>query len=138
MIFPAAITIRDAVALAVQVVNFPALRPPPSIRFQRSDGEHDMSVGIAVTLVVERKIGAHSISYKVVPDIGTDKGQLLRPGQFHGQGNFDLAGKLGVPGLLDFLYTVPERGAVCKLWRGVGGQHDFSVDNTGLMCVVMG
>ncbi len=48
------------------------------------DRQHDMSVRIAVTLVMERKIGAHSLRYKVVLDVGADKGQLLRPGQFYG------------------------------------------------------
>ncbi len=37
MIFPAAFAVRNAVALAVQIVNLPALRPPFSIRFQRPD-----------------------------------------------------------------------------------------------------
>ena len=38
----------------------------------------------------------------------------------------------------DRLHTVPEGGAVCKLWRGVGGQHDFRMDNAALVGVVVG
>ena len=30
-------------------------------------------------------------------------------GQFHGKGNFDFTGKLGIAGFLDFLYGVPKR-----------------------------
>ena len=39
---------------------------------------------------------------------------------------------------LDLLHTVPEGGAVCKLWRGVGGQHDLRMDNAALPGVIMG
>ena len=97
-----------------------------------------MSVGVAVTLVMERKVGAHSICYKIVFDKSPNKCQLLRSGQFHGKGNFDFTGKLGIAGLLDFLYGVPKRGTVLKLRRGVGGEHDFRMDNAGLVRVVMG
>ena len=69
---------------------------------------------------------------------GPDKGKLLFPGQFAGQGRLNLAGKLAVPGFLDLLHTVPEGGAVCKLWRGVGGQHDFRMDDAALPGVIMG
>ena len=97
-----------------------------------------MGVGIAVTLVMEREVGAHSLCYKIVFDESPNKCQLLRSGQFHGKGNFDFTGKLGVAGFLDLLHRVPESGAVCKLWRGVGGEHDFCMDNTGLVRVVVG
>ncbi len=60
MILPAAFTIRDAVALAVQIINLPALRPPLTIRTERPDRQHDMSVGIARPLVVDGKVGAHA------------------------------------------------------------------------------
>ena len=29
-------------------------------------------------------------------------------------------------------------GAVCKLWRGVGGQHDFRMDNAAFPGVIVG
>ena len=41
-------------------------------------------------------------------------------------------------GFFDLLHTVPEGGAVCKLWRGVGGQHDFRMDDAALPGVIMG
>ena len=66
------------------------------------------------------------------------QGQLLRPGQLRGKGNFNFTGKLGVAGLLYLLHGVPEGGAVLKLWRGVGWQHDLLVDDTGLMRVIVG
>ena len=68
MIFPAAFAVRDAVALAVQIVHFPALRPPLTIRTEGPDRQHDVSVRIARTLVVNGKIGAHPSSYKIVFD----------------------------------------------------------------------
>ena len=87
---------------------------------------------------MEREVGAHSPCYKIVFDESPNKCQLLRSGQFHGKGNFDFTGKLGVAGLLDFLYGVPKRGTVLKLRRGVGGEHDFRMDNAGLVRVVVG
>ena len=68
MILPAAFAIRDAIALAVQVINLAALRPPASVRFQRANGQQNMSMGIAVTLVMERKVRAHPLCHKVVFD----------------------------------------------------------------------
>ena len=68
MILPAAFTIRDAVALAVQIVNLPTLRPPLTIRTEGPDRQQNMSVGIAITLVMERKVGAHSSRYKIIFD----------------------------------------------------------------------
>ena len=97
-----------------------------------------MNMGVAGSLVMDGKVGAHPLVHKVVLHIGPDKGKLLFPGQFTGQGRLDLAGKLAVPGFLDLLHTVPEGGAVCKLWRGVGGQHDFRMDNAALPGVIMG
>ena len=97
-----------------------------------------MSMGIAIALIMERKISAHSSCYEIVPNVGADKVQLLRSGQLHRKGNFNFTGKLGVAGFLDLLHRVPKRGAVRKLRRGVGRQHDFRVNNTGLMRVVMG
>ena len=97
-----------------------------------------MSVRIAVTLVMERKVGAHSLCHKIVFDESPDKCQLLRSGQFHGKGNFDFAGKLGVAGFFDLLHGVPQSRTVRKFWRGVGGKHDFRMYHTGLMRVVVG
>ena len=115
MILPAAFAIWDAVALAVQIVNFPALRPPASIRFQRANGEHDVSVRVAVPLAMEREVGTHSLCYKIVLDESPNKCQLLRSGQFHRKGNFDFTDKLGVAGFLDlcFILGCPFRKAIC-------------------------
>ena len=52
-----------------------------------------MSVGIACPFVMDGKICAHPSRHKIVLDIGTDKGQLLRWQQLHGKGNLNLAGK---------------------------------------------
>ena len=69
----------------------------------------------------------HFSVLKNVMDERPDKGKLLRPGQFHGQGHFNLPGKLGIAGFLYLLHAVPEGGAVLKLRRGVRGQHDFNM-----------
>ena len=95
-------------------------------------------MGISVPFVMECKVCTHTGVNKVVLHIGPDKGKLLLWYQFTGQGHFHLAGKLAVPGFFNLLHTVPEGGAVCKLWRGVGGQHDFRMDNAALPGVIMG
>ena len=97
-----------------------------------------MDMRIAGSLVMDSKVSTHSSVYKVVFHIGPDKGKLLFSGQFAGQRRLNLAGKLAVPGFLDLLHTVPEGGAVCKLWRGVGGQHDFRMDNAALPGIIVG
>ena len=74
MILPAAFAVWNTVTLTVQIVNLPTLRPPASVRFQWANGQHDMSVGIAIPFVMERKISAHSSSYKVIFDESPDKG----------------------------------------------------------------
>ena len=97
-----------------------------------------MNMGVAGSLIVDGEVGAHSLVHKVVLHIGPDKGKLLFTGQFTGQSCFNLAGKLAVPGFLDLLHAVPEGGAVCKLWRGVGRQHDLRMDNAAFPGVVVG
>ena len=138
MIFPTAFPIRDTLSILVQIVCLAALCAPCAIFFQGPDGQHDMSMGVAGSLVMDGKVGAHPLVHKVVLHIGPDKGKLLFAGQFTGQGCFNLAGKLAVPCFLDLLHTVPEDRSVCKLRRGVGGQHDFRMDNAAFPGVVVG
>ena len=138
VVLPAAFPVRDTLAVFVQVVCLATLCAPCAIFFQGPDGQHDMDMGVAGSLVMDGKVGAHPLVHKVVLHIGPDKGNLLFPGQFAGQSRLDLAGKLAVPGFLDLLHTVPEGVAVCKLWRGVGGQHDFRMDNAAFPGVIMG
>ena len=97
-----------------------------------------MDMRIAGSLVMDSKVGTHSFVYKVVLHIGTHNGKLLFAGQFAGQSCLNLAGKLAVPGFLDLLHTVPEGGAVCKLRRRVGGQHDLRMNNAAFPGVVVG
>ena len=138
MIFPAAFPIRDTLSVLVQIVCLAALCAPLSIFFQRPERQHDMDMRIAGSLVMDSKVGTHSFVYKVVLHIGTHKGKLMFAGQFTGQSCLNLAGKLAVPCFLDLLHAVPEGGAVCKLWRGVGRQHDLRMDNAAFPGVVVG
>ena len=80
MVLPAAFAIRDALALAVQIVHLAALRAPLAIFFYGPDCQHDMGVGIAGSLIVDGEVGAHSSVNKIVFDERADKRQLLRPG----------------------------------------------------------
>ena len=138
VVLPAAFPVRDALAVLVQIVCLAALCAPLSIFFQRPERQHDMDMGVAGSLVMDGKVGAHSFVYKVVLHIGTHKGKLLFAGQFTGQGCFNLAGKLAVPCLLDLLHAVPEDRTVCKFRRGVGRQHDLRMNNAAFPGVVVG
>ena len=138
MVLPATFAVRDVLALAVQIVNLAALCTPLAIFFYGSDCQQNVSMGVAGSLVVDGKVSAHSSIHKIVFDERPDKSKPLRPGQLNGQGHLNFPGKLGGAGLLDFLHTVPEGGAVCERWRGMRGQHDFCVDNAALAGVVMG
>jgi len=79
MIFPAAFPIRDTLSV-LQIVCFAALCAPCAIFFQGPDGQHDMNMGVAGSLVVDGKIGAHPLVHKILLHIGPDKGKLLFPG----------------------------------------------------------
>ena len=138
VVLPAAFPVRDTLSILVQVVCLAALCAPCAIFFQGPDGQHDMNMGVAGSLVMDSKVGAHSFAYKVVLHIGTHKGKLLFAGQFTGQGCFNLAGKLAVPCFLDLLHAVPEDRTVCKFRRGVGRQHDLRMDNAAFPGVVVG
>ena len=138
MVLPAAFPVRDTLAVFVQVVCLAALCAPCAIFFQGPDGQHDMNMGVAGSLIMDSKVGTHSFVYKVVLHIGTHKGELLFAGQFTGQGCFNLAGKLAVPCFLDLLHAVPEDRSVCKFRRRVGRQHDLRMDNAAFPGVVVG
>ena len=138
VVLPAAFPIRDTLSVLVQIVCLTALCAPLSIFFQRPDGQHDMSMGVAGSLVMDGKVGAHPLVHKVVLHIGPDKGKLLFYGQFAGQSCLNLAGKLAVPCFLDLLHAVPEDRSVCKFRRGVGRQHDLHMDNAAFPGVIMG
>ena len=116
MVLPAAFAVWDALALAVQIVNLATLCAPLAVLLNGADGEHDMGVGVAGSLIVDGKVGAHPGINKIVFHEGADKGKLLRPGQLNRQGHFNFPGKLGGAGFLDFLHAVPESRAVLKLW----------------------
>lgn len=62
-----------------------------------------MGVWVAVTLVVERKVGAHSSGDKVIPNVGPNKGKLGLPVKLGGQGDFNFPCKLR--GSMSILWT---------------------------------
>ena len=137
VVLPAAFPVRDTLAVFVHVVCLAALCAPCAIFFQGPDGQHDMNMGVAGSLIVDGEVGAHPLVHKVVLHIGPDKGKLLFSGQFAGQSCFDLAGKLAVPCFLDLLHAVPEDRTVCKFRRGVGRQHDLRMNNAAFPGVVV-
>ena len=71
-------SIKQVVADPVMIST--ALCAPCAIFFQGPDGQHDMNMGVAGSLVVDGKIGAHPLVHKILLHIGPDKGKLLFPG----------------------------------------------------------
>ena len=59
VIFPAALTVRDAVSVRVQFVDLPTFRAPCSVGVQRSERQHNVGVGISVAFVMYGNVGAH-------------------------------------------------------------------------------
>ena len=86
-----------------------------------------MNMGVAGSLVMDGKVGAHPLVHKVVLHISPDKGKLLFPGQFAGQSRLNLTGKLAVPGFLDLLDTVPELSLIHISTKGNHIQERISV-----------
>ena len=81
-----------------------------------------MGVWIAVILIMDSNISAHSRIYKLLFYILPHKRNALFPRQFFGQGNFNLPCKLRVFCFLDSLNRVPQNSAVYILGGGVVGQ----------------
>ena len=195
MAFPAAFAVRDALALAVQIVNLAALCTPDFLFQARQDTAPTSQYGKVKSLKADAKLfnflmengiksmqelfdkvaamngDYYDLRGKIVKAEsgcpGAPSGWRLAPcgrwgfyqrsGAYMGSGvqsaaRFTIwtarasasrtakaAGRTIVrtppTGLLN---GVPEGGAVLKLRRSVGRQHDFRMDNTALMGVVVG
>ena len=99
-----------------------------------------MNMGVAGSLVMDGKVGAHPLVHKVVLHIGPDKGKLPVPwDSSRGQGRFDLAGKLAVPGFLDLARHCSRGWSGLQTLAGRGREgDDFRMDNAAFPGVIMG
>ena len=92
---------------------------------------------VSVPLIVQRPVGTHSLPDKVVLDVGTQYGQLLRPVHLDRQGNFDFHGKLRGALFLHLLDAFPQGCTVLVACRRFRRQHGFSVDYPSFVGVVV-
>ena len=93
-------------------------------------------MGISVPLVMDGEVGNHAFGNEKLPAVVPDKVGVLLRGKFPRNGKHESPGKLGVPLFLDGFGGVPQGISVCVLWRGMGRQHDFSVDDFAFMGIV--
>ena len=134
--FPVAGREPDTLAVLVKVINLPALGKPFPGFVHCPHGKKDVGVGISVPLVMDGKVGNHAFGNKKLPAVVPDKVGVLFRGKFPRYGKHEPPGKLGVPLLLDGFGSVPQGIPVCVLWRGMGRQHDFSVDDPSFLGIV--
>ncbi|AFL55134.1 hypothetical protein USDA257_p04190 (plasmid) [Sinorhizobium fredii USDA 257] len=97
----------DTQRLAVFAKHRHLLRPEPLLR-QGPERRHQMDMRIAVLVVID-PVRDHAFGRQIVPDELAHQGDVLRPGQFFGQRDDQLPGKLRVRSCLVRLHRIPER-----------------------------
>ena len=125
----------------VQHIFPPLLVAPSAVFIQRTDGTHNMKVGIgnaAVLLIwlMHGEVHYHAPAHKVLQQKLPCQSDVLLHGKLVLQGNIKAVGKLRFLSALGFFHGVPERFTVCVFRRGVGWQQDFRTDHTALTGVV--
>ena len=93
-------------------------------------------MGISVPFVMDGEVGNHAFGNKKLPAVVPDKVGVLFRGKFPRNGKHEPPGKLGVPLFFYGFGGVPQGIPVGVLWRGVGRQHDFGVDDFAFMGIV--
>jgi hypothetical protein len=126
----------DALAVLIQIIDLPGLGEPLAVFVQRSEGEENVGVWIAVALVVDCEVAAHSFVHKLLLAVLPHKADVVLVRKLLGQGYDDAAGKLAVPLLFRSLHRVPERSSGRKLRRRTLRDQEFSVNDAGLVRVV--
>ena len=97
--------------------------------------QQNVGVWVAISLVVDGKIGNHALGYELLLTKIFKHGKILFFRHLHWECQHDAAGKLGVPLVLHSFYGVPERCPVCISGRRMGWQHDLGVDKLFLLVV---
>ena len=85
---------------------------------------------------MDGEVGNHAFGNKKLPAVVPDKVGVLFRGKFPRNGKHEPPGKLGVPLFFNGFSGVPQGIPVGVLWRGVGRQHDFGVDDFAFMGIV--
>ena len=94
-----------------------------------------MGVWVSISLVVNGKVGDHTLGNKLLLTKFFYHGEILFFRNLHWKCQHDAPGKLGVPLVLHGFHGVPEGCPVCKSGRRMGRQHDLGVDKLFLLVV---
>ena len=135
MTLPVAGRELDALSVFVKVVNLAGFREPFAVFVHCPERQQNVGVWVSISLVVDGKIGNHSIGNKLLLTKSLYHGEILLLRDFHWESQHDASGKLGVPLVLHGFYGVPERCPVCISGRRMGRQHDLGVDKFFLLVV---
>ena len=125
----------DALAVLVKVVNLSGFWKPPAVFIHCPERQQNVGVWVAISLVVDGKIGNHALGNKLLLTKFFYHGEILFFRHLHRKCQHDAPGKLGVPLVLHGFYGVPERCPVCISGRRMGRQHDFGMDKFFLLVV---
>ena len=138
MAFPVTRRQTDSFTVFIQVIHLSALGEPLALFVHGPHGQHYMAVNIVSgwIRVMDGEVGDHPFGNKLLLAVVPDHLRVLLWRDFFGQGQHKAPGQLGVPLLLSRFHRVPESFPVGVLRRGVGGQHDFGVQDAALAGVV--
>ena len=125
----------DALTVLVKVVDLSGFREPLAVFVHCPERQQNVGVWVAISLVVDGKIGNHALGYELLLTKIFKHGKILFFRHLHRECQHDAAGKLGVPLVLHSFYGVPERCPVCISGRRMGWQHDLGVDKLFLLVV---
>ena len=100
-------------------------------------GEQNVSVGIAVPVVVDSKVAAHSFVHKLLLAVLAHQSDVFLLGQLPRQRHDDAPGKLTVPLFFRPFHRIPERSSERKLRRGTLREQQLGVNDTRLVGVVL-
>ena len=100
-----------------------------------SERQQNVGVWVAISLVVDGKIGYHAFGNELLIAKFFEHGKILLFRNFHWERQHDAAGKLRVPLILHGFHGVPEGCTVCKSGRRMGRQHNLGVDKLFLFVV---
>ena len=133
--FPVAGREPDALAVLVKVVYLSGFREPLAVFVHCSERQQNVGVWVAISLVVDGKIGYHAFGNELLIAKFFEHGKILLFRNFHWERQHDAAGKLRVPLILHGFHGVPEGRPVCKSGRRMGRQHNLGVDKLFLFVV---
>ena len=125
----------DALTVLVKVVDLSGFWKPFAVFIHCPERQQNVGVWVAISLVVDGKIGNHALGNKLLVAKFFEHRKVLFFRHLYRERQHDAPGKLGVPLVLHGFYDVPEGCPVCKSGQRMGWQHDLGVDKLFLLVV---